>query len=54
MSLQIDIMVTLSALSANDTLAILGKGAETYQEIKGKKFPYSDVEVVKGLLQKNT
>lgn len=44
----------LSALSANDTLAILGKGAETYQEIKGKKFPYSDVEVVKGLLQKNT
>ena len=30
----------------NDLVAILGKGAENYQEIKGVKFPYSDFEVV--------
>ena len=30
----------------NDVVAILGKGAENYQEIKGVKFPYSDFEVV--------
>lgn len=42
----------LSVAKANDTVAILGKGAETYQEIKGKKFPYSDVDVVKSLLSR--
>lgn len=30
----------------NDIVAILGKGAETYQEIKGVKYHYSDFEVV--------
>ena len=40
----------LSVAKANDTVAILGKGSETYQEIKGKKFPYSDVDVVRNLL----
>ncbi len=40
----------LSLAAADDTVAILGKGAETYQEIKGKKVPYSDVDVVKSLL----
>lgn len=43
----------LSAASCLDTVAILGKGAEAYQEIKGKKIPYSDVDVVKSLLNKN-
>lgn len=43
----------LSAAKASDTVAILGKGSETYQEIKGKKFPYSDVDVVQDLLAKN-
>lgn len=42
----------LSAAKSSDTVAILGKGAETYQEIKGKKFPYSDIDVVKNLLSK--
>ncbi len=42
----------LSLAKCNDTVAILGKGAEAYQEIKGKKFPYSDVDVVKSLLAK--
>jgi len=30
----------------NDIVLILGKGAETYQEIKGIKYPFSDFEVV--------
>lgn len=41
----------LSIASANDTVAILGKGAEEYQDIKGRKYPYSDVEVVRNLLR---
>ena len=40
----------LSLASCNDIVAILGKGAERYQEIKGKKVPYSDLEVVSRLL----
>lgn len=41
----------LSIATAVDTVAILGKGAEEYQEIKGKKFPYSDVDVVRNLMR---
>ncbi len=41
----------LSVAAAGDTVAILGKGAEKYQEIKGKKYPYSDCEVVMKLLK---
>jgi UDP-N-acetylmuramoyl-L-alanyl-D-glutamate--2,6-diaminopimelate ligase len=33
-----------------DTVAILGKGAETYQEIAGKKIPYSDFDVINKLI----
>lgn len=40
----------LSEATSCDTVAILGKGAETYQEIRGKKIPYSDVDTVKQLL----
>jgi UDP-N-acetylmuramoyl-L-alanyl-D-glutamate--2,6-diaminopimelate ligase len=40
----------LSLASCGDIVAILGKGAERYQEIKGKKVPYSDLEVVSRLL----
>ena len=29
---------------------ILGKGDETYQEIKGVKYPFSDKQVVRKLL----
>ena len=28
------------------TIVIAGKGAENYQEIEGKKYPFSDFEVV--------
>lgn len=41
----------LSVATGQDTVAILGKGAEEYQDIKGRKFPYSDVEVVRNLLK---
>ncbi len=41
----------LSVATGCDTVAILGKGAEEYQEIRGRKFPYSDVEVVRKLLR---
>lgn len=33
--------------SPEDIIAILGKGHENYQEIKGVKYPFSDVEIVK-------
>ncbi len=36
----------LSIAKSNDIVAILGKGAETYQEIKGVKYHYSDYDVV--------
>lgn len=36
----------LTKAKANDIVAILGKGAENYQEIKGIKFPFSDYDVV--------
>ena len=41
----------LSIATGEDTVAILGKGAEEYQEIRGRKFPYSDVDVVRNLLR---
>ncbi len=36
----------LSIAKENDVVAILGKGAETYQEVCGVKVPFSDYEVV--------
>lgn len=36
----------LSTAKPNDIVAILGKGAESYQEIKGVKIHFSDYEVV--------
>lgn len=41
----------LSIATGCDTVAILGKGAEEYQEIRGRKTPYSDVDVVRNLLK---
>lgn len=34
----------------NDTVAILGKGNEKYQEINGEKFVFDDIEVVRSLI----
>lgn len=44
----------LSLASCCDTVAILGKGAEKYQEIRNRKIPYSDLEIVTRLLARNT
>ena len=41
----------LSIATGIDTVAILGKGAEEYQEIRGRKSPYSDLDVVRNLLR---
>lgn len=43
----------LSLASCGDTVAILGKGAEKYQEIRNRKIPYSDLEIVTRLLARN-
>ena len=42
----------LSIAKVDDTVAILGKGSEKYQEIKGRKFPYCDVDVVHKIINK--
>lgn len=41
----------LSVAASGDTVAILGKGAECYQEVRGKKIPYSDIDVVRSLIR---
>ena len=43
----------LSIAKLEDTVAILGKGAEKYQEIKGRKYPYCDVDVVHKIINKH-
>ena len=44
------IKMALEALEPNEVLLILGKGDEDYQEIKGKKLPFDDRQVVRELL----
>ena len=41
------IIKALSSAFTNDVVAILGKGAEDYQEINGIKYPFNDSKVVK-------
>jgi len=45
------IKIALEKLQSNEVLMILGKGDEKYQEIKGKKIPFSDMETVYSLLK---
>ena len=47
---KLTIKLALEALEPNEVLLILGKGDETYQEIKGVKYPFDDREVVRELL----
>jgi len=42
--------MALEDLKDDEVLLILGKGDETYQEIKGVKHPFDDREVVRELL----
>jgi UDP-N-acetylmuramoyl-L-alanyl-D-glutamate--2,6-diaminopimelate ligase len=46
------IKMALEDLKDNEILLILGKGDETYQEIKGVKHPFDDREVVRELLDR--
>ena len=36
----------LEQAAENDVVVVLGKGREDYQEINGKKIPYSDLEII--------
>ncbi len=45
------IRATLLNAAKTDTILIAGKGHETYQEIGGKRFPFSDRQLVRNLLQ---
>lgn len=40
------IETALRGLSKNDYLLVLGKGCENYMDIRGVKYPYSDLEVI--------
>lgn len=40
-------------LREGEALLVLGKGDETYQEIKGEKIPFDDREVIREILQRN-
>lgn len=40
------IRTALGRLSRNDYLLVLGKGCENYMDIRGVKYPYSDLEVI--------
>ncbi len=44
------IEMAIASLQEGEVLMILGKGDETYQEIKGKKIPFDDREVVREIL----
>lgn len=41
------IYMALTNLLDNETLLVLGKGDETYQEINGVKYPFDDREIIK-------
>ena len=36
----------LDRAAGNDVVVVLGKGREDYQDINGKKKPYSDLEII--------
>jgi UDP-N-acetylmuramoyl-L-alanyl-D-glutamate--2,6-diaminopimelate ligase len=41
---------TLQDAAANDVVLVAGKGHEDYQEVAGKRLPFSDVAVVRDAL----
>ncbi len=44
------IRVACQFANANDIILIAGKGHEKYQEIKGERYPFDDMEIVKSVL----
>jgi UDP-N-acetylmuramoyl-L-alanyl-D-glutamate--2,6-diaminopimelate ligase len=49
----IGLNAALAALNKEDILVVLGKGREAYQEIKGKKIPYSDIKIIETFIHEN-
>ncbi|MDD2716012.1 MAG: UDP-N-acetylmuramoyl-L-alanyl-D-glutamate--2,6-diaminopimelate ligase [Candidatus Wallbacteria bacterium] len=47
------IRFSLSLLKGRDILLVAGKGHENYQEIKGVRYPYSDLETINCFLNSN-
>jgi UDP-N-acetylmuramoyl-L-alanyl-D-glutamate--2,6-diaminopimelate ligase len=45
------IQKAISIATDLDTIAVLGKGHENYQEIKGEVFPFSDYDVTKNFME---
>lgn len=45
------ILTVLEELKEGDYALILGKGCENYMDIKGVKYPYSDMEVIHGWIR---
>ena len=43
----------LGSCAANDAVVIAGKGHENYQEIKGVKIPFSDIEEIKNFIRES-
>ncbi|MBR5651968.1 MAG: UDP-N-acetylmuramoyl-L-alanyl-D-glutamate--2,6-diaminopimelate ligase, partial [Bacteroidales bacterium] len=46
------INVAINLMQPDDVLVIAGKGHENYQEIKGVKHHFDDVEIVKELINR--
>lgn len=43
----------LGMMKEGDSVVVAGKGAENYQEIRGVKYPYSDIEFIKKAISEN-
>ncbi|MBQ8909285.1 MAG: UDP-N-acetylmuramoyl-L-alanyl-D-glutamate--2,6-diaminopimelate ligase [Clostridia bacterium] len=47
------IEISLQRYNNGETIVIAGKGGERYQEIKGRKYPYNDFDVVYNYFRRN-
>ncbi len=51
---RVAIELAIDSLEPNEILLVLGKGDERYQEVKGKKIPFDDREIIKEILSKRS
>lgn len=51
---ELAIQKALEMAEGFDVVLILGKGDEEYQEVDGKKYPFSDKEIIKNILNSKT
>ncbi len=47
------ILTALKDMKEKDYLLLLGKGCENYMDIRGVKYPYSDLEVIHDWIRTN-